>query len=234
MSYSFNEFNAVLSETGEWLKNELSSIRTGQASPAILDSVTVDSYGSRMPINQVGTVTLEGPRALRVSVWDKNLTKAIEKAIAEKDLGLSVSADDAGVRVFFPQVTTEQKEKFVKLAKDRLEEARIRVRKEREAVSGELQKLQKEGGLFQPTFREGSFLRSQATTLPINGYLDPNPLAQTRFLRAKPSKRKFCANLNVMGESGAHFAESMGRHAACLRGDGAGLPVHGRTELRAT
>jgi ribosome recycling factor len=149
MSYSFNEFKTALSETGEWLKNELSTIRTGQASPAILDSVTVDSYGSRMPINQVGTVTLEGPRALRVSVWDKNLTKAIEKSITEKDLGLSVSADDAGVRVFFPQVTTEQKEKFVKLAKDRLEEARIRVRKERETVSGELQKLQKEGGVSE-------------------------------------------------------------------------------------
>ncbi|MEX0910026.1 MAG: ribosome recycling factor [Candidatus Paceibacterota bacterium] len=145
MSYSFNEFKVTLSEAGEWLRRELSSIRTGQASPAILDSVTVDSYGSRMPINQVGTVTLEGPRALRVSVWDKNLIKAIEKAITEKDLGLSISSDDAGVRVFFPQVTMEQKEKFVKLAKDRLEEGRIRVRKERETVSSELQSLQKAG-----------------------------------------------------------------------------------------
>jgi ribosome recycling factor len=149
MSYSFNEFKTILGETGEWLKGELSSIRTGQASPAILDSITVDSYGSRMPINQVGTVTLEGPRALRVSVWDKSLIKAIEKAITEKDLGLSISVDDVGVRVFFPQVTTEQKEKFVKLAKDRLEEARIRVRKEREVISGELQKLQKESEISE-------------------------------------------------------------------------------------
>lgn len=145
MSYSFNEFKSTLTETEDWLKRELASIRTGEASPAILDSVTVESYGSRMPLNQVGTISLEGPRAIRVSVWDKGLIKAIEKAIQDKDLGLSISSDDAGVRVFFPQVTTEQKQKFVKLAKDRLEEARIRVRKDRETVSGVLQDMQKKG-----------------------------------------------------------------------------------------
>ena len=149
MSYSFNEFKASLAEIEEWLKKELSGIRTGQASPAILDSVTVESYGSRMPINQVATVSLEGARALRVSVWDKGLIKAIEKAISDKDLGLSVSSDDAGVRVFFPEVTTEQKEKFVKLSKDRLEEARIRVKKQRETTSSELQELQKGGGVSE-------------------------------------------------------------------------------------
>jgi len=153
MSYTLNEFKASLSEVEEWLKRELTSVRTGQASPSILDSVTVDSYGSRMPLNQVGTISPEGARALRVSVWDKGLIKVIEKAIREKDLGLSVSADDQGVRIFFPEVTTEQKEKFVKLAKDRLEEARIRVRKERESSLGEIQNLQKESLSEDEVFR---------------------------------------------------------------------------------
>ncbi len=149
MSYSFGAFTAILQEIADSLKKEFSSIRTGQASPAILDSVVVESYGTRMPIHQVGTVTLEGARALRVSVWDKDLVKAVERAVQEKDLGLSVSADDRGVRIFFPDVTTEQKEKFVKLAKEKLEEARIRVRRERENVSGELQSLQKTGELSE-------------------------------------------------------------------------------------
>jgi ribosome recycling factor len=149
MSYSFNAFTAALQDVENALKKEFAGIRTGHASPAVLDSVVVESYGARMPIHQVGTITLEGARALRVSVWDKNVIKAVERAIQDKDLGLSVSSDEKGVRIFFPDVTTEQKEKFVKLAKEKLEEARIRVRREREGVSGELQDLQKSGGLSE-------------------------------------------------------------------------------------
>lgn len=143
--YSSDDFKSSLSAVEEWVKRELTGIRTGQATPTILDSVNVESYGSRVPINQVGTISLEGARALRISVWDKSLIKSIEKAIQEKDLGLSISSDDAGVRIFFPEVTTEQKEKFVKLAKDRLEEGRVRVKKEREVASGQLQTMQKNG-----------------------------------------------------------------------------------------
>lgn len=149
MNYSFDAFRAALQDVEGFLKKEFASIRTGHASPSVLDSVVVESYGARMPVHQVGTITLEGPRALRVSVWDKNLVKVVERAVQEKDLGLSISSDEKGVRVFFPDVTTEQKEKFVKLAKEKLEEARIRVRRERDNVSGELQRLQKSGDLSE-------------------------------------------------------------------------------------
>lgn len=149
MSYSLNDFKSALTETEEWLQKELANIRTGQASPTILDSVSVESYGSRVPINQVGTVSLEGPRALRVSVWDKEQVKAIEKAIRDRDLGLSITTDDSGVRVFFPEVTTEQKTKFVKLAKDKLEEARIAVRNERNNAISEIQKLEKSDAISE-------------------------------------------------------------------------------------
>lgn len=143
MSYSFDNFKNSLKETEEWLQKELSSIRTGQASPAILDSITVESYGSRMPLNQIANISSEGPRALRVSVWDKEQIKAVEKAIRERDLGLSITSDESGVRIFFPEVTTEQKEKFVKLAKDKLEEARIAVRNERNDTLNNIQSLNK-------------------------------------------------------------------------------------------
>lgn len=149
MSYSFDNFKNTLAETEEWLKKELANIRTGQASPSILDSITVESYGVRTPLNQVGTVGLEGPRALRISVWDKGQIKAIEKAIRDRDLGLSISTDEAGVRVFFPEVTTEQKEKFVKLAKDKLEEARITVRNDRNTAVSDIQKLEKSDAISE-------------------------------------------------------------------------------------
>ncbi|MDZ7726139.1 MAG: ribosome recycling factor [Candidatus Campbellbacteria bacterium] len=143
MSYSFDTFRRSLNNTEEWLKKELASIRTGQASPTVLDSVTVEVHGARLPLNQVANISLEGSRALRVNVWDKNQIKAVEKAIRDRDLGLSIATDDSGVRIFFPEVTTEQKEKFVKLAKDRLEQARIAVRGEREDTLKEIQDLEK-------------------------------------------------------------------------------------------
>lgn len=149
MSYSFDDFKLALNETEEWLKKELANIRTGQATPTILDSITVETYGSRVPLNQVGTVALEGPRALRVSIWDKGQIKAIEKAIRDRDLGLSITTDEAGVRIFFPEVTTEQKTKFVKLAKDRLEEARVAVRNERNVATAEIQKREKSNSISE-------------------------------------------------------------------------------------
>lgn len=149
MSYSFDTFKNSLAETEEWLKKELATIRTGQATPTVLDSVTVESYGSRLPLNQMATVSLEGSRALRISAWDKSQIKTIEKAIRDRDLGLSISTDEAGVRVFFPEVTTEQREKYVKLAKDRLEQARIAVRVERENTTRIIQELEKSGEISE-------------------------------------------------------------------------------------
>ncbi len=138
MAYNFSQFKAELKKVEEWLAKEFSQVHTGRASPILLDSVNVDSYGSLMPIKNVASIAIEDPRTLRVAPWDKNLIKAIEKAIMIADIGLSTVVDDAGLRVIFPQLTTETREKLVKVVKDKLEDARVSVRQEREKALNEM------------------------------------------------------------------------------------------------
>ncbi len=145
MNYNFSPFKQGVKEVEEWLKKEFSQIRTGRASPAILDSVMVESYGSRMPINQVGNITLEGARSMKVVPWDMSQAKAIEKAILVSNLGLSVSVDDTGVRISFPELTTERREALIKVAKQKLEDARVSLRTEREKVLKDIDAQEKAG-----------------------------------------------------------------------------------------
>ncbi len=125
----------------EWIKNEYTSIRTGRATPSILDSVRVDSYGTKVPISQVASVLGEGPKSLRIAPWDKGQVRSIDTAIREANLGVSVSVDDQGVRVSFPDLTNDARQTLLKLAKQKLEEARIRVRTERQGVLNGLKDL---------------------------------------------------------------------------------------------
>lgn len=147
MTYNFLSFKNKLKEVEEWLKKELSSLRTGKATPAILDIVKVDSYGSMVPINQVGSVTIEDAQSIRITPWDMSQAKVIEKAITVSNLGLSVTVDDKGLRVIFPPLTTERRADLVKVAKVKLEEARKSVRAERDVIINDIAKKEKEGGL---------------------------------------------------------------------------------------
>ena len=130
--YDFSEFKRKSEETLEWMKKEYTGIRTGRAMPSILDHVSVSSYGSSVSINQLATVSVEDPKTLRLTVWDKNAIKDIDKAIREANLGLSVSVDGAGLRVSFPELTSDRRAMLSKVAKEKLEEARVAVRTERE------------------------------------------------------------------------------------------------------
>ncbi len=131
------DFNKII----EWLRTEYVGIRGGQANPGILDSVRVEVYGSLMPINQVASIVSEGPKSLRIAPWDKTAIKSIDSAIRESNLGVSVSVDDQGVRVSFPDLTTERRQILIKLAKAKLEEARIRVRTERQRALTDMKDL---------------------------------------------------------------------------------------------
>lgn len=146
MTYNFTSFKSKLKEAEEWLKKELSGLRTGKATPAILDIVKVDSYGSMVAINQVGSVTIEDAQSIRITPWDMSQAKAIEKAISISNLGLSVTVDDKGLRVIFPPLTTERRSDLVKVAKVKLEEARKSVRAERDVIISDIAKKEKEGG----------------------------------------------------------------------------------------
>lgn len=138
-----------LKEVIDWLQKEYSVIRTGQASPMLLDGVKVESYGSFMPINQVGSVNIEDARTLRISVWDKGSVAAIERAIQDANLGISTASDSDGVRVIFPELTSERRVQLVKLAKSKLEDARISVRAVRDEVMKSLDKQQKDGDISE-------------------------------------------------------------------------------------
>ena len=136
--YNTTNFKGQLKKVEEWLQKEYSQVHTGRATPVVLDSILVESYGSKMPIKNVASVSVEDPKTLRVIPWDKNQIKEIEKAVSTSNLGLSVASDSDGVRVIFPMLTTENKEKLVKVLKEKLEDARISVRKERQ---DEMEKL---------------------------------------------------------------------------------------------
>ena len=149
MTYNFNEFKTSSDSILEWLRREYSSIRTGRAAPNILDTVSVSAYGSKMPINQLATVTIEGAKSLRITPWDKSVMSALDSAIRESNLGLSVSIDDQGLRVSFPELSSERRTQLLKLAKEKFEEARIKVRGEREKTHGDLEKKEKEGSISE-------------------------------------------------------------------------------------
>ena len=128
------EYEKRLKEVIEFLQKEFIAIRTGQATPALLDSIKVESYGTYMPIQQIGSIGVEDARTLRISCWDATQIPAIERAIRDSDLGVSVSTDSSGLRVSFPDLTAERRQQLVKIAKSKLEDARVAVRGVRDDI----------------------------------------------------------------------------------------------------
>ena len=147
MAYDFKPLEKRIADITERLGRELSGVRTGRAAPAILDGIMVESYGTRVPINQVATVSVEDARVLRIAPWDASLSKEIEKAITMANLGLSVGADEKGVRVFFPELTSERRATMVKLAKEKVEDARASLRGARDDVWSDIQKKERDGDI---------------------------------------------------------------------------------------
>lgn len=131
MAYNTINFKTELKKVEEWLSKEYSQVHTGRATPLVLDSINIESYGQFMPLKNVASISVEDPKTLRIAPWDKNQIKDIEAAIQNADLGLSVLSDGEGVRAIFPMLTTETRTKLAKVLKEKLEDARITVRKER-------------------------------------------------------------------------------------------------------
>ena len=143
MQYNFLNFKLEINKIAEYLGKGYSQLNIGRASPMILDSVSVESYGSRVPLKNIASVSIEDPKTLRIIPWDKNQIKEIEKSIVASNLGLSVAVDDSGIRVIFSQLTTESRQTLVKVLKEKLEESRITVRKERERIWDDIQAKEK-------------------------------------------------------------------------------------------
>ena len=138
MSYDFSAFKKRTSDIIEHLRKELSAIHTGRASTTILDGIFIESYGARLAIPHVATVANEDARTIRIVPWEKGNGKEIEKAINAANLGVSVAADEGGLRVFFPDLTTERRVSFTKIVRDKMEESRIEIKGEREKTKNDI------------------------------------------------------------------------------------------------
>lgn len=147
MAYDFTKLKTNIKETEEWLARELSGVRTGRATPTLLDAVKPEAYGARTALRELANVSVEDARTLRVIPWDKSLTKAIEKGITDADLGIGVSTDDQGLRVSFPELTSERREQLTKIASDKTEQARVTLRQHRTDALKTLETAEEAGGI---------------------------------------------------------------------------------------
>lgn len=145
--FDFSELKNKSKDLENWLSKELSSIRTGKANPAILDFVHAEAYGSKMPIKELANILVEDVRTVRVEPWDATLLKSIENAVINSNLGLSVAPFERGLRVIFPELTSERREQFIKVAKQKTEEAKISLRALRDRVGKQIEEKEKEGGM---------------------------------------------------------------------------------------
>lgn len=145
--YNFDVFKNEVEKITEWLKKEFLSLNVGRATPAILENVRVDSFGVKQAIAHVASISIEDAHTLRVAPWDKKMVKEIERAIISANIGLTVLVDDEGLRVLFPELTGERRTALVKIMRDKLEETRVSVRKEREKAWNEMQEKEKSGDI---------------------------------------------------------------------------------------
>ena len=133
---------ARMKKSVESTLTKLSHIQTGRATTALLDQVAINYYGSKTPLNQVGTITTPEPRQLVIQPWDKTLITEIEKAIAQSDLGLATSNDGSLIRVQVPELTTERRVELTKLVKKLAEEGRVAIRNIRRDANDDIRELE--------------------------------------------------------------------------------------------
>jgi len=127
------------------LKSDFSSLRTGRASASILDTIMVDAYGSQMPLNQCGTVNVPEPRMITVTVWDKELLVAVEKAIRNSNVGINPVGDGMTLRLPIPELNEERRQELAKVAGQFAENARIAVRNVRRDGMDQIKKAKNDG-----------------------------------------------------------------------------------------
>jgi ribosome recycling factor len=137
------------------LKDDLSGIRTGRAAPAVLNRVTVEYYGTPVPLNQLAGVSVPEPRLLQVQPFDRNAIGAIEKAILLSDLGITPSNDGNVIRLSFPPLTEERRRELVKQVHHRAEEGRVAVRNVRRHAKEEMEKLEREAAISEDDLIRG-------------------------------------------------------------------------------
>lgn len=128
-------------------KNDISTIRTGRATPALVEDVLVEYYGQKMRIKELATITAPEPRSLLIQPWDKGALEPISGAIRKSEVGLSPVVDGATIRLNIPSLTEERRKDFIKLLKQKTEETRVKIRKVREEIWDKIQEMEEEGDI---------------------------------------------------------------------------------------
>lgn len=149
MAYTKQDTTRRMDGAIDALHKEFSGLRTGRASVSLLEPVTVEVYGSRMPLSQVGTVTVPEPRMLSVQVWDATAVKSVEKAIRDAGLGLNPMLDGNNIRIPVPDLTQERRTELSKVAGKYAEAARVSVRNIRRDAMDSLKKAEKDGDISE-------------------------------------------------------------------------------------
>src|ERR1700758_5438092 len=142
-TYDLNDIKRRMQGASAALKNELAGLRTGRASAHLLDPIMVDAYGAQMPLNQCASVTVPEPRLISVSVWDRSLVHAVEKAIVNSNLGLSPATEGQVIRLRIPELNEERRKELVKVAHKYAEAAKVAVRHVRRDGIDIVKKLEK-------------------------------------------------------------------------------------------
>src|SRR5436853_4446126 len=162
-SYDINELKRRMQGAVASLKQELGGLRTGRASVTLLEPVQVEAYGSRMPLNQVATVSVPEPRMISVQVWDKSMIHAVEKAISASNLGLTPSTEGQVLRLRLPEPNEERRKELAKIAHKYAEAARVAVRHVRRDGMDVLKKLEKDHTISEDDGKRSSEQVQKAT-----------------------------------------------------------------------
>lgn len=145
----FSAQEEKMKKTIEALRRELGSLRAGRATPALLDKILVDYYGSPTPVNQVANISVPEPRMITIQPWEKTMLAAIEKAILKSDLGLTPSSDGVIIRLSIPQLTQQRRAELAKVIHKKAEEARVAVRNIRRDANDSVKKLEKDKSISE-------------------------------------------------------------------------------------
>ena len=143
------ELKRRMQSTTQSFRHELGGLRTGRASASLIEPVSVEAYGSHMPINQVATISVPEPRMLSVQVWDKSMVAAVDKAIRSANLGLSPTVEGQVLRIRIPELNEQRRKEMVKIAHKYAEEARVAVRHVRREGMDHIKKLEKEKAIAE-------------------------------------------------------------------------------------
>ena len=149
MPYDLSPLKRKLPEIKDWLQKELSLLRTGRASPALLDGISVDYYGAKQPLKHLGAISAEDARTLRFKPWDIALIHQIEQEIRYANLGLQPIAEKDSLRIIFPELTQERRKSLLKVISEKLEQSRISLRQLRDEHWRAIQDQEREGKISE-------------------------------------------------------------------------------------